>query len=108
MRCQPRWVCARLLNVPVFVISFIRGNGGAPRAGTLGVFAHRIEKLADHNGNEDPELKINDIGLTRAAGIVCPGDGALTTTSVLAATGGLDHSSMASYNRHGLREKVIG
>ena len=43
-----------------------------------------------------------------ATGVVCPGDGALTTTSVLAATGGLDHPSIASYNRHGLREKVIG
>ena len=39
---------------------------------------------------------------------MCPGDGALTTTSVLAATGGLDHSSIASYNRHGLREKLSG
>jgi hypothetical protein len=29
---------------------------------------------------------VKDVGLTRAAGIVCPGDRALTTTSVLAAT----------------------
>jgi hypothetical protein len=32
--------------------------------------------------------RIREDGLTRAAGVVCPGDRALTTTSVLAATGG--------------------
>ena len=32
-------------------------------------------------------LAIIGFGLTRAAGVVCPGDGELTTTSVLAATG---------------------
>jgi hypothetical protein len=33
------------------------------------------------------ELLIMGLGLTRAAGVVCSGDGPLTTTSVLAATG---------------------
>jgi len=32
------------------------------------------------------------LGLTRAAGVVCPGDGELTTTSVLAATGWIGSS----------------
>jgi hypothetical protein len=48
---------------------------------------------------------VKDIGLTRAAGVVCPGDGTLTTTSVLAATGELDHPSIASYNHHGFARK---
>jgi hypothetical protein len=39
---------------------------------------------------------------------VCPGDGELTTTNVLAVPPGeLDHLSVASYNGQGLREKVI-
>jgi hypothetical protein len=51
---------------------------------------------------------INRIGLTRAAGVVCPGDGGLTTTRVLVANGvGLDHPFVTSYNRQGSREKVI-
>jgi hypothetical protein len=56
-----------------------------------------------------PDLRaIIAVGLTRAAGVVCPGNGGLTTTSVLAANGvGLDHPSVASYNRQGSREKVI-
>jgi hypothetical protein len=31
-------------------------------------------------------VSIKSVGLTRAAGVVCPGDGALMATSVLAAT----------------------
>ena len=59
-----------------------------------------------HCGLVQCRLHMNQFGLTRAAGAVCPG--ALTTTSVLAATGRLDHPSIASYNRHGLREKLSG
>jgi hypothetical protein len=37
------------------------------------------------------------IGLTRFAGVVCPGDGALTTTIVRTSTV-VDHPSVASYS----------
>jgi hypothetical protein len=42
-------------------------------------------------------LLIKSVGLTRFAGVVCPGDGALTTTIVRTSTV-VDHPSVASYS----------
>ena len=64
-------------------------------------------KYCRHCGLVQCQLHMNQFASNPRSGSRCPA-GALTTTSVLAATGRLDHPSIASYNRHGLREKLSG